>query len=163
METGKARSRLERVRSNIEWKTGQPSVQTKYHPSTLEEDEAEASVLTSQIAALEQQAEEWPFEEWPTKTSVDFEYRGVDVRLDARFQKGGEQFRIDVLGVEIKPSVGDDYPSVMRQMKRLGAGILVAGTWTGRGVSEPQMRAMFEASGIKVVFVQEIEERLRQP
>jgi hypothetical protein len=163
METGKARSRLERVRSNIEWKTGQPPEQTKYPLMTLEEDEAEAKALTSRIATLEQQLQDWRFEEWPSKISVDFECRGVDVRLDARFQKGGEHFNIDVLGVEIKPSVGDDYPSVMRQMKRLGAGTLVAGTWTGRGVSEPQMRAMFEASGIKVVFVQEIEERMRLP
>ena len=56
------------------------------------------------------------------------------------------------MAVEIKPSVGDDYPSVMRQMKRLGAKVLVVGAWTGRGVSEPQMRAMFKAGGIKRRF-----------
>jgi hypothetical protein len=103
-------------------------------------------------------------------SKVAFEDRGVDVVLSGWMKvKIGEgeaeeseyrQFAHD-LGVEIKPSMGDDYPTVMRQMQRLGCCHLLLGAYTGRGVSEPQMRAMFKASGITVVFLQEIEEAMR--
>jgi len=103
-------------------------------------------------------------------SKVAFEDRGVDVVLNGWMKvkigegEAGEneyrQFAHD-LGVEIKPAMGDDYPTVMRQMQRLGCRHLLIGAYTGRGVSEPQMRAMFNASGITVVFLQEIEEVIR--
>jgi hypothetical protein len=45
----------------------------------------------------------------------------------------------------------------MRQMARLQATVLVTHDYNGRGATEEQMRAMFKASGIEVVFVREIE------
>jgi hypothetical protein len=101
-------------------------------------------------------------------SAVFFEEKGVDVVITIAHAAPGEQPYLALGGsgyeffkVELKPAMGDDYPSVMRQMKRLGAHFLVVGVWTGRGVTEPQMRAMFQASGINVVFVQEIEEQMR--
>ena len=156
--------KLARVVSNIERRRGQATEHQKYYLKTLEEETAEEAALRSQLALLEERRARWPFKEWALKTAVRFEQEGIDVRLDAGFLKspGPAEIGIAVLAVEIKPTIGDDYPTVMRQMRRLGAKILLVGTYTGRGVSEPQMRAMFEASAIKVVFVQEIEERMRQ-
>lgn len=93
---------------------------------------------------------------------AEFEVRGVDVVVtwgvaledDRRGWRG-------VRHLELKPSVGDDYPTVLREMKRLREDVLVVGQYTGRGIGEPQMRQMFNASGILVVFVQEIEEKMR--
>jgi len=95
-------------------------------------------------------------------TAAAFEVKGVDVELSYRWDFAGEGSYTREVGLEIKPTLGDDYPSVMRQMKRLDAWCLVIGTYTGRGISEPQMRAMFGSSGIRVVFLQEIEEAMRQ-
>lgn len=90
----------------------------------------------------------------------EFEYKGVDVVL-----KWTVEFDIytetGTLNVELKPSLGDDYPSVMRQMRTLGCRHIVVGTYTGRGLSEPQLRSMFETNGMRLVFLQEIEEALR--
>lgn len=95
-------------------------------------------------------------------TSATFEVRGVDVVIKwdiwigkHKFSVGGSQTEI-----ELKPSLGDDYPTVMRQMKRLGCPVCVVGQYTGRGASENQLRQMFEANGQTLIFVQEIEEHL---
>src|SRR4029079_4299447 len=100
-------------------------------------------------------------------SDVTFETRGLDVLIKgwvrlttSHGEKEGRALR-DVK-TEIKPTIGDDYPTVIRQMRRLEADVLVAGMYTGRGVSEPQMREMFRMSGITVVFVQEIEEEMRK-
>lgn len=94
-----------------------------------------------------------------------FEIKGVDVELTwgVRHPMSVRPFWYEMLAFELKPAMGDDYPSVLRQMRRLDAHVLVLGNYTGRGVSEPQMRAMFETSGIKVVFVSEIEDWMREP
>ena len=62
--------------------------------------------------------------------------------------------------IELKPTIGDDFPSVMRQMKRLGAWILIVEQYHGRGVAEPQFRKMMALGGMTVIFLQEIEEAI---
>jgi hypothetical protein len=69
---------------------------------------------------------------------------------------------IEKIGIEIKPTMGDDYPAVLRQIKasrfwRNGISALVIGTYTGVGATLDQVRRMFEASGIRVLMVSEIE------
>lgn len=88
----------------------------------------------------------------PTIKAV-YEDRGVDITLSFRF----DGYREDVIRIEIKPTMGDDYPTVMRQMQRLGCGMLVLGEYTGRAVSEPQLRQMFEANGRTLLFIRDIE------
>jgi hypothetical protein len=108
-------------------------------------------------------------------SSVKFEQRGIDVeifwdgvlardvKLDTRIFLGTPSFKdspglkLRYVGVEIKPTMGDDFPSVMRQMSRLRATVLVVGEYTGRAVSEPQLRQMFEANNLKLLFVRDIE------
>lgn len=99
-------------------------------------------------------------------TRVDFEASGVDVVIHWRYASIDSQPNIyggvADFKIELKPTMGDDYPAVIRQMKRLQATFLILGQYTGRGVSERQLREMFEASGLGVVFVQEIEEYMRR-
>jgi hypothetical protein len=79
------------------------------------------------------------------------------IELDVQFEVNGVDLVVGTTNIELKPTVGDDFPSIMRQMRRLECKLLVAGEFTGRGVSEQQMRQMFEANGMKVLFVREIE------
>jgi hypothetical protein len=87
------------------------------------------------------------------KISVRFEQRGVDVVVTCSF--GLDE--TDLPGIEIKPSMGDDFPTVMRQMERLKARILVVDSYSGRAVPVPQLRQMFEANGLKLLFIRDIE------
>ncbi|MBP8282387.1 MAG: hypothetical protein KAX46_00480 [Chromatiaceae bacterium] len=70
----------------------------------------------------------------------------------------------DVL-IELKPSMGDDYPAVMRQviaMKRRNSGysrcIVIIGDYSGRGATLDQVTAMFGKSNIKLFLLSEIED-----
>lgn len=56
------------------------------------------------------------------------------------------------LSIEIKPSVGDDYPAVLRQMRTNRSDCLFVETYTGTGATEAQFVATLFNSGIKVVF-----------
>lgn len=100
------------------------------------------------------------------RTGVRFEQRGIDVVIDVTIgehvpmrKPWGENSNWErfVLSIEIKPTMGDDFPSVMRQMERLQCGTLVVGDYTGRAVSAPQLSQMFEANGKRLVFVRDIE------
>jgi hypothetical protein len=153
---------LGRLGSSIERARARPQPLEGWYAEEFARDLAKQQKLQSELPPLEKRHREWPFTEWPLKIHTTFEHKGIDVALHALFDKGYPLERgIAYLTVEIKPTLGDDYPTVMRQMMRLEAKYLVVGIWTGRGVTEPQMRAMFQASGIRVVFVQEIEEQMR--
>jgi hypothetical protein len=54
--------------------------------------------------------------------------------------------------IEIKPAVGDDYPAVLRQMKRNGSTILFLKSYVGAGATREQFIATFAAAGFRVVF-----------
>jgi hypothetical protein len=84
---------------------------------------------------------------------VVFEQKGID----AVIQFENILYFDRTFRVEIKPSMGDDYPTVMRQAQRLGCLILVVGEYTGRAVPEPLVRQMFAASGIKMISLRDIE------
>lgn len=58
--------------------------------------------------------------------------------------------------IELKPSVGDDYPTILRQMKSSRSDHLVTRQYTGRGATQEQFVATFAASGIKVIFLDQI-------
>jgi uncharacterized protein (DUF3820 family) len=101
--------------------------------------------------------------DYALSTSVWFEDRGVDVTVVWWWATGREmewRFRGRTEQVELKPALGDDYPTVMRQMQRLGVRNLVVGRYTGRGVSEQVLRTILESSGIRLIFVDEIESKM---
>jgi hypothetical protein len=56
--------------------------------------------------------------------------------------------------IELKPRMGDDFPSVLRQVKRNGANVLVIGSFEAVGCGLDEVRAMFGA--IKIVTLAEI-------
>ena len=94
-----------------------------------------------------------------------FEVQGIDVLLIVRSMsrytnwngsaiepwKGARRFDI-----ELKPIVGDDYPAVLRQMKRTGAKVLVVGEYTGTGATREQFVKTMTIEGVRVVFAGEM-------
>jgi hypothetical protein len=57
--------------------------------------------------------------------------------------------------IELKPQMGDDFPSVLRQMKRNGADTLVIGEFNSVGCTLEQVRAIFGDK--RIVTLQEIQ------
>jgi hypothetical protein len=67
----------------------------------------------------------------------------------------------NIINIEIKPVVGDDYPAVLRQCKRLMSRfdhpILFLERYTGVGATEKQFIATFALDHIKVVFKRDVD------
>lgn len=61
------------------------------------------------------------------------------------------------LSIELKPIVGDDFPSVLRQMKANRSRILVIGSYTGVGATRQQFIDFFNSQHIQVVFESDID------
>jgi hypothetical protein len=59
------------------------------------------------------------------------------------------------LCIEIKPTVGDDYPAVLRQMKRNGSTVLFLKSYTGQGATREQFLQTFTISKFRVVFLEQ--------
>ena len=65
--------------------------------------------------------------------------------------------------IEIKPTISDDFPAVLRQMKismptnRFANNILFIGRYTGVGASESEFIEYFGTQGYRVIFDKEIE------
>jgi hypothetical protein len=90
---------------------------------------------------------------------LDVSYRqtGTAVKQDSRRSrfgeadviKPGEVFEFDVVGdgehyrIEIKPSLGDDFPTVLRQARAKGCNTVVFETFAATTVTLEQIRAMF--------------------
>lgn len=62
------------------------------------------------------------------------------------------------LAIEIKPSVGDDYPSILRQMLANKSVILFVRDYTAVGATEEQFRKVMASSSKKVIFQSEVDE-----
>lgn len=98
-----------------------------------------------------------------------FEVSGADVHIDLyhtykyvyhKFDDcdNGEEIRtnkITSFRVEIKPSVADEYPSVLRQMKKNHCDILFLENYSGM-VSETDFIEIFRLSNIKIVFLRDM-------
>lgn len=61
------------------------------------------------------------------------------------------------LRIEVKPSVGDDFPSIMRQMKSNECNTLFYTEYTGQGLTEEQMRKMMKIENIDTIRLDEIQ------
>lgn len=62
--------------------------------------------------------------------------------------------------IEIKPSIGDDFPSVLRQAQRMknGTRCVVFRDFVGTSVTLEQVRAMFKHSGVLLFSLDEIQQ-----
>lgn len=130
----------------------------RYFENELSAAQADQAAALAKIPGLEAVAAQ-PL---PRMVSaVRFEDRGVDVRLAWTFadipttSDFGHQ-----VNIEIKPSLGDDYPTVMRQMARTRSTLLLIDTYTGRAVPLPQLRDMFQANGVTLITLREVEAEL---
>ncbi len=86
----------------------------------------------------------------PPKVHLDFEC-GYDVDLKC----GWGSYYVRHYRIEIKPQMGDDYPSVLRQMKRNGASTLLIGFFEAESVTLKQVRGVFGDN--RVVLLDEIQ------
>lgn len=97
---------------------------------------------------------------------AEFEERGADVMVLIGFKHYGFNNRnsrygraVVELPVEVKPVVSDDYPAVLRQMKRNGSRYLLVGRYEGVGATVAQFKEIFSRSGKTVVFLSDVEAR----
>lgn len=123
-----------------------------------EQAAAEATEKKHMAAAEELERRTWKFGFRRRR----FEDAGADVVVDGVLYLDGvkhpswtHEFRI-----ECKPAVGDDYPAILRQMKASKCDVLLIGDggYTGRGANLEQVRAIFKASGIRVVLLRDMQE-----
>lgn len=89
---------------------------------------------------------------------VSFEDKGADVVLVTKMKIGSMCVERTVLRIECKPTMGDDYPAVLRQMKASKCGVLLIGDggYTGRGASLDQVCDIFGRSGIFVILTSDL-------
>lgn len=103
------------------------------------------------------------------KLIVTFEDMGADVLVSINWSWDKNKFRVAYTDegmdnkayfpIEIKPSVSDDYPAIIRQMRAIrapGYRILFVGNYCGIGASKEQFVETFRRSGIRVVFRSDI-------
>ena len=85
-----------------------------------------------------------------------FEVNGIDVY----FSLSGMGWRN--FAIEIKPSVGDDYPAILRQIKSIklpsacSRFILLVDQYSGKGITEEQFVKLFKLERIMVLFLRDI-------
>lgn len=65
--------------------------------------------------------------------------------------------------IELKPTVGDDYPAVLRQMKRNDASVLVIGAYCGVGATQDEFIQFFKTQGVTVIFEADIHNTVLPP
>ena len=92
----------------------------------------------------------WP--EWSSR--VMFENKGIDVEIAAECLGDSDTFTI-----EIKPTVGDDYPTVLRQMLAGKVRYLFLEKYTGTGATLDQFLSIFAASGRSVIFKHDVDDQ----
>jgi hypothetical protein len=101
----------------------------------------------------------------------EFEHHGIDVRLECYVATVGKLpdrsdadifeyavgSHVGCFNIEIKPSVGDDYPAVLRQMRANNSGVLFTQNYAGIGATQEQFVKTFALSNIKIVFRRDVD------
>lgn len=104
---------------------------------------------------------------------VQFEHSGFDVFILGGKEISEHEYCYASFHLELKPTIGDDYPAILRRMKAawfsgqpsrndvarrdyVSNMVLVLEEYTGAGATCEQFIEIFEASGIRVVFLDEI-------
>lgn len=162
-------------REYVEWLTQQGWFREKYgniyqvvinngaEPSeTPEHNAMQARFLDEEYGqALIRQLLNAKNEKWFSNAHlVGFEKAGTDVLISTHEY---------AVCVEIKPTVGDDYPAILRQIKRLGRtakidyteydrfNVLFVGSYTGVGATKEQFVQIFKLSDITVIFADDLD------
>jgi hypothetical protein len=143
-------------KSSREWKKERLNVKIK-----------EESKLKARLEELAGNVEKYaiPVTELGFEFTREFEVRGVDVMLRARVfsvHHDGYEIRDEGAAIEIKPTIGDDYPAVLRQMKVNKSTVLFLREYVGKGATKEQFIKTFELSDMRVVFKRDVE-RIENP
>jgi hypothetical protein len=85
---------------------------------------------------------------------------GMKLCFGYDYDKYGKRDLYDIC-IEIKPQIGDDYPAVLRQMRKNESMVLFVDRFYAEGATVEQFIKTFELSGIKVVFKHEVEAMMR--
>jgi hypothetical protein len=152
--------------SKLDW--GEPNERAR----RLRRCEAELEENRVELGKIVAQIDTAAVGELRVELKVDFEVNGWDVKIlacakDAAPRNGyGGGHAETCAYVEIKPSLGDDYPAVLRQMKtnaRGGGlyswdrGVLVFDQFAAVGATLDQVRAIFRASGFMMLSIADID------
>lgn len=126
----------------------------KHYPEKLVEENEKLVKIGKVVAAREIDLSLQPFIKITRK---EFEKKGADVDFDAIFQKGGSESHRENYRIELKPQLGDDYPAILRQIKSNDCWLLIYKSYTGSGATEEQVKAIFAASNIACIRLDEIQ------
>ena len=114
-----------------------------------------------------------------TPAQVEFECDGFDVLVRGervRWEDCGDLYRETPLFlVEVKPSLSDDYPAVLRQIKTAmkvresrwrgydrGTPVLLLGSFSSKAVTTDQLREIFAKSSVAVIFSSDLEKAIAE-
>ncbi len=92
-------------------------------------------------------------------TGCQFEAGGVDVIINLQL-KSNDCYYHDNCYVEVKPDIADDYPAVLRQMKRCISNswkaILLVDRYNATGATREQFVEIFKRANIAVIFLADV-------
>jgi hypothetical protein len=164
---GRIATERSRADSASSWiKCGTAPSATDWHRDQAEKSRAELLNIEAKIAKLEVELAE------RRRATIDavsfhferhFEVSGIDVGLVIRAENATHGIatqlyeRYHPLTIELKPSVGDDYPAVLRQMRANKSCVLFIQDYIGVGATEEQFIKTFALSDIKVVFRRDVD------
>jgi hypothetical protein len=111
-----------------------------------------------------------------TEGHVEFERKGIDVAstfwADIRYPDDIDVKDLPkplqkisakaICDIEIKPRMGEDFPSVFRQMKHNKSKYLFLGEYTGESATIEQVREYFETSNKYIIFKAEVDAEYRR-
>jgi hypothetical protein len=136
------------------------------HVRRLEESLAEAAAV---LARYEKMIAWFPTTAPQARWHITFEEQGVDVTLNYTvfapmppnmFIEGSAEYvpRHFELTIECKPSLGDDYPAVLRQMRASKSNLLLIGHagYQGVGASFDQVVHIFQSAAIEIVRLADV-------
>jgi hypothetical protein len=104
---------------------------------------------------------------------VEAEVKGFDIHFKSGILKEGLAYQDKKLDIacnfeafiELKPTMSDDYPAVLRQIKankdslrEHGEILLIVGEYTGIGATWEDVKMIFKSSGIKAILMSDIHE-----
>jgi hypothetical protein len=98
---------------------------------------------------------------------VEFEVLGWDVRISLQYRDQRKTRVGPVFWIECKPTVGDDFPSILRQIKKQASAlgkidkdhhefVLLVESFAASNVQNEEIERMFLSSDVKIVRLQDL-------
>lgn len=147
------------VKISAEWIRDKTEQEKAEEVSTYVEDHRSHcfTAIDAAMKARERRNEDAPLD-WANWANEYWRFRAYNPKIDSILG-----ISTSSICVEIKPSVGDDFPAVLRQIKR-GRSLMQPGTisvlllerYHGEGATVEQFVEFFKSEGIRVVFLADV-------